>query len=160
MVKSDFPLNINRRSLLVSAAALTTASIGPGVESAEATIYDSVQSSAVPPEVQASNVSAATARRVLEIAQRNAIRREANLPLLSVVKELQQMKEREELEEFSRFEAVHGSAVWEEILKRCREANRNANWRPNFMEGMSLQNQARSALWEQFLAARQFCQMS
>lgn len=34
-------------------------------------------------------------RRLLEIARRNEIRREANLPLLSIAKELRRMKQQE-----------------------------------------------------------------
>ena len=63
------------------------------------------------------NYSAGTARRLIEIKRRNEIQREANLPLLSVAKELRQMKKQEELEEFNRFEAVHSGTIWEEILK-------------------------------------------
>jgi hypothetical protein len=54
------------------------------------------------------------------------------------------------LEEFERFEAVYGKAVWEEVLKARREAEGNPNWRPNWMVGMCLQSQLRKTLWEQF----------
>jgi hypothetical protein len=37
------------------------------------------------------------------------------------------MKKREELEDFSRFEAVYGRAVWAEVLKHRREAEGNPN---------------------------------
>jgi hypothetical protein len=100
------------------------------------------------------NYSAGTARRLIEIARRNEIRREANLPLLSVAKELRNMKEQEELEEFSRFESVHGGAILEEMLKRLREENGNANWRPSFMVAMCLQSRVHGVLWEQFRVAR------
>ena len=40
------------------------------------------------------------------------------------------MKKQEELEEFERFEAVHGKAVWQEVLKERREAEGNPNWQP------------------------------
>jgi hypothetical protein len=93
------------------------------------------------------------ARRLLEIARRNEIRREANLPLLSIAMELRRIKRQEDLEEFSRFEAVHGKAVWEEVLKPRREAE-GPNWRPNWMEAMCYQNEARKILWEQFRASR------
>ena len=64
------------------------------------------------------------------------------------------MKKQEELEEFERFEAVHGKAVWEEVLRYRREAEGNPNWRPTWMEGLCIQNQVRKILWEQFYAAR------
>ncbi len=108
---------------------------------------------------EAANYSAGTSRRLMDIARRNEVRREAKLALLSVAKELRDMKKQEELEEFSRFESVHHGAILEEMLKRIREANGNANWRPSFMEGMVLLNQVHGVLWEQFLGTT-VCQAS
>ena len=48
------------------------------------------------------------------------------------------MKQQEVSEEFERFAAAHGRAVWEEVLKRRRDAEGNPNWRPNTLEGMCL----------------------
>jgi hypothetical protein len=93
------------------------------------------------------NVSAATARRLLEIARRNELRREAKLPLLSIAKELRNMKKQEELEAFERFQAVHAKAVWDEVLKSRREAE-GPNWRPTWMEGVHYQAQVHKVLWE------------
>jgi hypothetical protein len=56
------------------------------------------------------------------------------------------------LEEFERFEAAYGKAVWEEVLKRRREAEGNPNWRPNSLEGMFYQSQVHELLWKQFRA--------
>ena len=75
---------------------------------------------------------------LLEIARRNELRREAKLPLLPIAKELRRIERREDLEEFGRFEAVHGKAVLDEVLKRRRETERNPNWRPNWMDGILL----------------------
>ena len=72
------------------------------------------------------------------------------MPLLSIPKELRRMKKQEELEEFSRFEAACGEAVWDEVLKHRREAEANPNWRPSWMEGMRYQTQVNKILWEQF----------
>jgi hypothetical protein len=157
MAKPDFPLNIDRRRLLATGAAVAvtvTGSILPSVKLADAAAADVLQSSPLTPKTEPANFCAATARRLLEIARRNEIRREANLPLLSIAKELRRMKKQEELEEFSRFEAVHGKAVWEGVLKTRREAEGNPNWRPTWMEGLCIQNQVRKILWEQFYAAR------
>ena len=44
------------------------------------------------------------------------------------------MKQQEALEDFGRFEAEHGKAVWEQVLKARREAEGNPNWRPSWME--------------------------
>ena len=60
------------------------------------------------------------------------------------------MKKQEELEEFERFEAAYGRAVWEKVLKPRREAEGNPNWRPSWMEGVGYQTQVRKILWEQF----------
>ena len=118
MARPDFPLNIDRRRLLTSAAAVTATGIVPGVKRADAAASPGFfQSSQLTPEAEPPNFCAATARRLLEITRRNEIRREANLPLLPIAKELRRMKKQEELEELERFEAVQGKAVWEEVLK-------------------------------------------
>jgi len=150
MARRDFPLNIDRRRLLTSAAAAVTATgIVPGLEGAEAVAPDLYQSSALTLKAEPRNFCAATARRLLEIARRNEIRREAKLPLLPIAKELRRMKKQEELEEFERFEEAHGKAVWEKVLKARREAE-GPNWRPNSLEGMFYQSQVRKTLRSNF----------
>ena len=152
MAEPDFP-RIDRRRLLTSAAATATATgILPGVKLADAVAAD------VPlpltPKAEPANFSAATARRLMEIARRNELRREAKLPLLLIAKELRRMKKQEELAEFDRFEAAYGKAVWEEVLKARREAEGNPNWRPSWIEGVRYQTEVYKILWEQFYAAR------
>jgi len=155
MARTDFPLTIDRRLLLISAAALPAASMVREIGCGEpGNLAGAVQPLLPPSSVLALNVCAATARRLLEIACRNELRREANLPLLSIPQELRRMKRQEDLEEFERFEAANGKAVWHEVLKRRREAEGNPNWRPNFMEGMRYQNQVRAIVWEQFRVSR------
>jgi hypothetical protein len=154
MAGPDFPLNIDRRRLLTSAAATVTATgILPDVKRAEAAGPGFLQSSQLTHQAEAPNFCAATARRLREIARRNEIRREANLPLLSISKELRRMKDQETREEFERFEAAYGKAVWNKVLKQRREARGNPNWLPSWMEGVSYQTQVRKILWEQFYAA-------
>jgi hypothetical protein len=152
MAEPDFPLTINRRRLMT--ATVTATGILPGVKRADAAAPDFSQSSPLTPKAEPPNFCPATARRLLDIARRNELRREANLPLLSISKELRRMKDQEKLQEFSRFEAAHGKAVWEEVLRHRREAEGNPNWRPTWMEGLCIQNQVRKILWEQFYAAR------
>jgi hypothetical protein len=154
MAKADFPLSINRRRLLTS-AALTATGVLPGVKLADAAAADVLRSSPLTRKAEPRNFCAATARRLMEIARRNEIRREAKLPLLPIAKELRRMKKQEELEEFERFEAVHGKAVWEEVLKARREAEGNPNWQPTWMEGVSYQTQVNKILRQKFYAARQ-----
>jgi hypothetical protein len=155
MARRDFPLSINRRRLMTAAAAVTaTGSILPVVKRADAAAApDLFQSPPLTRKAEPANFCAATARRLLEIARRNEIRREADLPLLSIAKELRRMKDQEKLAEFERFEVAYGEAVWEEVLKARREAEGNPNWRPSWMEGMCLQSQVRKTLWEQFRAS-------
>jgi hypothetical protein len=149
MARRDLPLNIDRRRLLATGAAVATAAIALRADRVDAALADTVQLPALTPEVSPLNVCAATARRLVEIARRNEIRREAKLPLLPIAKELRRIKRQEELEEFSRFEAAHAEAVWEEVLKPRREAE-GPNWRPSWMEGMYYQNQVRKILWSNF----------
>ena len=66
------------------------------------------------------------------------------------------MKQQEELEAFSRFEAVHGPAVWAQVLEARRQAEGNPNWRPNnWMEGIRCQNQVRAVLKARFSVERE-----
>ena len=161
MAGPDFPLSINRRRLLTSAAATLTAtgSILPVVKRANAAAADVLQPSPLTPKAEPLNFCAATARRLLDIARRNEIRREAKLPLLPIAKELRRMKKQEELEEFERFEAVRRTAVWEEVLQPRREAE-GPNWRPSWMEGISYQTQVNKILWQQFYAARRVASLN
>jgi hypothetical protein len=154
MARPDFPLSMDRRRLLTTGAAVATAAIALRADHVDAALADTVQLPALTPEVPPLNVCAATARRLMEIARRNEIRREAKLPLLPIAKELRRMKKQEELDEFERFVAVHGKAVWQEVLKPRPEAEGDPNWRPSWMEGVRYQTQVNKILWEQFYAAR------
>ena len=149
MAGPDFPLNINRRRLLATGAAAATAAIAPGAGSVKAAFAN-----ALPAEAPALNVCAATARRLLDIARRNEIRREAGLPLLSTVKELRRLKQYEDGELFERFKAQHRDVVWEEVLKPRRAAEGNPNWFPrNWAEGVGYQSEVYKILRERFAAA-------
>jgi hypothetical protein len=150
--QSDAPIVVDRRKLLAAAAAMTAVSTMPRMADAEA-VPSSGQSSALPPGVQAPKVCPATARRLLEIGRRNEIRQAAQLPPLSIPKELRRMKQQEELEAFSRFEAALGPAVWSRVLE-ARRAEGNPNWRPNWMEGIQYQNEVRAVLKARFSAAQ------
>ena len=92
--QSEPGLSLDRRQLLVTAAALSIGTV-PGIEAA-AEVTNS--GPAVPvaeiarSETAAWNVCAGTARKIKEIAARNIIRAEAGLPLLSVPQELRRMK--------------------------------------------------------------------
>jgi hypothetical protein len=90
--------------------------------------------------------------RLAEIARRNQIRREVKLPLLSIPKELRRMKHQEAMEEFGRFEVMHGRAAWAQVLKAHREAEGNPNWRPSWTEGVRLQKEVNDVLRQRFLA--------
>ena len=124
--QSDAPIVVDRRKLLAAAAAMTAVNTMPTMADAEA-VPRPVQSSALPPGVQTQKVCAATARRLLEISRRNELRRAAQLPLLSIPKELRRIKQQEELEAFSWFEAAHGPAVWARVLEARRRAEGNPN---------------------------------
>jgi len=155
MAGPDFTPSIDRRTLLVSSAAVTAASIVPSTKPAYAAAPDFFQPSPLTHKAAPANFCAATARRLAQIERRNAIRQNAGLPLLSIPKELRQMKEQEELMEFERFAAANGRAVLEEVLKARRKVE-GSNWRPiNWIEGMRLQNQVRKMLSEQLGASRQ-----
>jgi len=143
MARRDFQLSINRRRLLATGAAMATAAIAPGAGSVKAAFANAAQPASLPAEAPALNVCAATARRLLDIARRNEIRREAGLPLLSTVKELRCMKEHEDGElrriEFEQFEAQYQKEVWDVVLRPRREAKGDRNWFPrNWAEGVGI----------------------
>jgi len=152
--QSDGFIVVDRRNLLTAAAAMTAASTIPTLTTAEG-IRESIQPSVLPPGIRAPKVCAATARRLLEICRRNELRRAAQLPLLSIPKELRRMKQQEELEAFSWFEAAHGPAFWARVLQARRRAEGNPNWRPNWMDGIHYQNQVYAALRARFSAERE-----
>lgn len=155
MAKQDFPSNIDRRRLLISTAAFAAYSIAPNVECAEvANLTTAPQPLSSALTVQGLKVCAATSRRLLEIERRNEIRREAQLPLLSVPRELRRMKTQEVSKEFERFAAARNKAVWEDVLKRRPDVEGNPNWRPNSLEGMFYQSRVHKILWGQFHLAR------
>jgi hypothetical protein len=143
---------LDRRQLLATGVAITAVSIMPSAGRGDRPPL-AVLPLLPPTAVRIRNFCAATARRLLEIERRNELRREAVLPPLSIVRELRRMKQQEDAQEFERFEAAHGKAIWEEILKARREAEGNPNWRPSWVEGMGYQNKVRKILREQFYAA-------
>jgi len=127
---------LDRRQLLRNAAAATAIRALPASERAVA----------APQEIEASanlvawsHFSAATLRRLEEIALRNRLRKEAGLPLLSVVKELRRMKTVEDGERFNQFVALHKKAVWNQVLKSVRDGMGDPNWSPNSITGMGIQ---------------------
>jgi hypothetical protein len=71
MARRDFPLNIDRRRLLATGAAVATAAIALRADRVDAALADTVQLPALTPEVPPLNVCAAAARRLIEIARRN-----------------------------------------------------------------------------------------
>jgi hypothetical protein len=92
MAKQNFPC-VDRRCLLISTGAFAAYSIEPNVECAEVTsLATEAQPLSAAPGIQGLDVCAATARRLLEIEERNEIRREAQLPLLSIPREVRRMK--------------------------------------------------------------------
>ena len=70
MAKSDFPLNIDRRSLLASAVAIPAASIVAIGKPAETAVVGGIRSPAMAPEAEGANVCSVTATRLGEIARR------------------------------------------------------------------------------------------
>jgi hypothetical protein len=155
--QSEPGLSVDRRQLLVTAAAVTAAGIVPNAEAVGAT--NSVQAASVTKawvsETPALNVCAGTAQKIQEIAARNIIRAEAGLPLLSVPQELRRMKQATDAMAFEEFAAVHRQAIWEEVLAPVREARGEPNYRPTrWMEGLAFQAQVGKILRQRFKVAQ------
>lgn len=149
MLPNRSELLMNRRHVLSTAVGVAAARVVPSPSEA-AQVVDPVQaavSSKAPP-----NVSATTARRLMEIEARNNLRRASDLPTLSVPKELRRMKRAEDEQEFSRFAAPLRQAIWDQVFKSRRAAEGTSNWRPSFMEGMAYQNRVDTILRKRFRA--------
>jgi hypothetical protein len=126
--------NINRRQLLTSAATIPVAGIAPDILHTEAPAKTEIfpKKAVASPYVKASGseFDAVTVLSLREIADRNRIRHEAGLPLLSVPKELRRMKEAGDAEKFRKFADAHRKSVHDEMLVRARRQCADPNWAP------------------------------
>jgi hypothetical protein len=149
--QSEPGLGLDRRQLLVSAAALGVGNIpGPDAAVEVTNSGPAVTVAEIPTsDVPALKVCAGTAQKIQEIASRNIIRAEAGLPLLSIPKELRRMKQVADVAAFEDFADRHRESVWEEVLAPLREARGEPSWRPNgLMEGYAFQAKVSKILRE------------
>lgn len=143
------PEGLNRRQLLGSAAGLVAACVAPGISAARGA--DSAEVTAPARTPVTLNVCPATARKLAEIAERNRIRQDAGLPVLSITKELRRMKRATDAVEFEAFAEVHSKGVWDEVLAPERSKRGQPDWRPkSFMEGLAYQNRVSRILHQRF----------
>lgn len=120
---------INRRRLLTSATAVTAAAIAPPLgEPGEAA---AIQPVPLTPKAPAQTFSAANAKRLMVIARRNSLRKEAGLPLLSVTKEIRLMKSIETAERFATFSETFRYRVRDKTLARTQRRQNDPDWKPN-----------------------------
>jgi hypothetical protein len=91
-------------------------------------------------------MTSGTTQRLAEIDKRNLLRREAGLPLLSVVVELRRMHQQKAEAVFNAYYELHAPAVLQQILRRVREETKNPHWKPNFLTGMAIANEMRCKL--------------
>jgi hypothetical protein len=82
---------------------------------------------------QAQKFSAVTSLRLQEIAERNRVRQEAGLPLLSVPKELRRIKEVADAEKFRNFVEEHRKNIYQKMLARVRRQYGDPEWAPTGM---------------------------
>ena len=121
--QSEPSLSVDRRQLLVMAAALGVGNIpGPDAAVEVTNSGPAVTVAEIPTSKIAGNVCAGTARKIKEIAARNIIRAEAGLPLLSVPQELRRMKQVTDAMAFEEFAERHRQAFWNEVLGPVRKA--------------------------------------
>jgi hypothetical protein len=126
-------LDINRRQLLTSAATTAVAGITPKVPRPEMPAKSEVASAnalAPPYPEPAPNFATITILRLREIAERNSIRQQAGLPLLSVARELRRMKEAADAEKFRAFVEANRKRVYAKMLRRVRRRCGEPNWVP------------------------------
>jgi hypothetical protein len=126
--------NIDRRQLLISAPTVALAAISPNITHGEALGKSEIAQATEAPssiEAQTSNLDNVTVLRLREIAERNRIRLEAGLPLLSVAKELRRLKEAADTERFRKFAYAHRKRVYDKMLARTRRQFGDPNWAPS-----------------------------
>ena len=127
---------MNRRELLSSAVAATVARMPPNASQTEALpesdVLQPIERLLLPSaaESQAANFVEVTVVRLQEIAQRNRIRQEAGLPLLSVAKELRRMKQAADVRKFGSFADAHRKRVREKMQQRMRRQCGDPKWQP------------------------------
>jgi hypothetical protein len=123
--------------LLTSTATIAVAGIAPNIPHTEG--YLAKSEIAQPTKVSSLSSAAAepfdsvTVLRLREIAERNRIREEAGLPILSVPKELRRMKEAADTEKFRKFADAHRKRVYDKMLARTRRRCGDPNWAPTGM---------------------------
>ena len=129
--------NINRRRLWTSAATITVTGILPNIAHTEALadvqIVHQKKPLAPSADVQARNFGSVTVLRLRNILERNAIRQEAGLPLLSVPKELRRMKKAADAEKFRKFADAHQEGVYHKMLAKVQRQCGDPNWAPTSM---------------------------
>jgi hypothetical protein len=128
-----FP-NLSRRQLLSTATTITVAEIAPNMEHeahARPEIAQQAQALAPPSkEAQVQEFKGITLLRLREIVERNRVRQEAGLPLLSVPKELRRMKEVADTEKFRNFAEAHRRRIYQKMLARVRRQCGDPQWAP------------------------------
>ena len=126
------PPNLSRRRFLSSAAAIAVAGAASDiVYEAHGRIAQQAQPLAFPSEeAQAQNFGAVTLLRLREIAERNRVRQEACLPLLSVPKEVRRMKVAHDAEKFRTFAEAHRKDIYQKMLARMRRRCGDLHWAP------------------------------
>ena len=126
--------NLSRRQLLSTAVTTTVAGIAPNVTfdaHARSDIAQRAQPLAPPSkETHVQKFSAVTLLRTREIAERNRVRQEAGLPLLSLSTELRRMKGVATDKKFRTFAKAHRSRVYQKMLARERRQCGDPQWAP------------------------------
>jgi hypothetical protein len=126
--------NLSRRQLLSTAATAAVAGIAPSITfDAHARSEIAPQAQALAPsskEAHVQNFSAVTLLRMREIAERNRVRQEAGLPLLSLATELRRMKDVADDKKFRTFTEAHRDRIYEKMLARVRRQCCDPQWAP------------------------------
>ncbi|HEY1748861.1 MAG TPA: hypothetical protein VGG11_19125 [Xanthobacteraceae bacterium] len=136
MAKTNFIPGINRRELLATAAAASTAGIAPtNLRVVNAGALPGVASLATtapgkPADLTTLALTGDNARRFAEIAARNRIRHDGLLPEISVPAELRKLYRRDREAAFERFAVIHRDAIKDDLLAARRRAKAGPAWQP------------------------------
>jgi hypothetical protein len=139
----DFAIELNRRGLLVSAAAAVTTSGAIGMVGAELPRgSQTLPISKVVASPRLSNSYVGVASHIAEVERRNLLRKEFGLPLLSVPKEIRRIKTAQAIQSFATFSEKYRSRLVEKMLAKMRRQRSKADWRPvGMIEGFHFEDQ-------------------
>jgi len=136
---------IDRRYFLTATAAVTTCGAVGTLEALPKASVIPIPNAAT--SIPLPNLSPVTAFHIAKIEQRNILRKESDLPLLSIPKELRRLMTVETAERYENFSAAFRNRVRQKKLLQIRRRKGDPEWRPvGMIEGIGFEAEVSTAL--------------